>query len=106
MRSVCMKKIILIAFLGIAAGIGVFRNPGGSGTDSLVALTSAGDDVLAGAFEDRRSNFQIEGEGTVTRILPDDVDGDRHQRFVLQLNSGQTLLVSHNIDLAPRIGGL
>ncbi len=27
-------------------------------------------------------------------------------RFVLMLSSGQTLIVAHNIDLAPRIRGL
>jgi hypothetical protein len=38
--------------------------------------------------------------------LPDDLEGSRHQRFVLRLSSGQTLLVAHNIDLAPRISSL
>ena len=42
----------------------------------------------------------------VIRILADDNDGDRHQRFVLETSSGRTLLVAHNIDLAPRIGSL
>lgn len=59
--------------------------------------------VLAKAFQNRKSNFQIEGEGKVARILSDDNDGSRHQRFVLELISGQTILVAHNIDLAPRI---
>ena len=40
------------------------------------------------------------------RVLPDDVDGSRHQRFIVQLASGQTLLITHNIDVAPRIVGL
>ena len=39
----------------------------------------------------------------VKLILPDDNKGSRHQRFILQLNSGQTLLIAHNIDIAPRI---
>jgi len=30
------------------------------------------------------------------------VEGDRHQRFILRLSSGQTLLIVHNLDLAPR----
>ena len=30
----------------------------------------------------------------------------RHQRFIVQLASGQTLLVAHNIDLAPRVADL
>ena len=46
------------------------------------------------------------GSGTVIRILPDDTEGDRHQRFILRLASGQTLLVAHNIDIAPRISPL
>jgi hypothetical protein len=49
---------------------------------------------------------QATGSGTVVRILSDDNDGSRHQRFILRLASGRTLLVAHNIDLAPRIHGL
>jgi hypothetical protein len=58
------------------------------------------------AFASGTSDVQVEGEGTVIRVLPDDVDGSRHQRFIVQLASGQTLLITHNIDLAPRIAGL
>jgi hypothetical protein len=36
-------------------------------------------------------------------VLSDDKDGSRHQRFILQLPRGQTLLIAHNIDLAPRL---
>lgn len=64
------------------------------------------DRVLRRAFEKRASDLQVEGRGTVRRILPDDDDGSRHQRFILQLGSGQTLLISHNVDVAPRIPGL
>jgi hypothetical protein len=45
----------------------------------------------------------VEAAGVVTRILSDDRDGGRHQRFVLELASDLTLLVAHNIDLAPRV---
>jgi hypothetical protein len=48
----------------------------------------------------------VQGSGTVTRILSDDTDGSRHQRFILRIASGRTLLIAHNIDLAPRIGSL
>lgn len=65
--------------------------------------TNTADSVIADAFASRRSDFLVEGQGEVIRILPDDVDGDRHQRFILRLASGQTLLVAHNIDLAPRL---
>lgn len=39
-------------------------------------------------------------------ILADDLYGSRHQRFIIELVSGQTLLIAHNIDLAPRINTL
>ncbi|RPI32003.1 MAG: DUF3465 domain-containing protein, partial [Actinomycetota bacterium] len=44
--------------------------------------------------------------GTVIRILADDTEGDRHQRFIVRLASGQTLLIAHNIDVAPRVADL
>ncbi|MBK9161468.1 MAG: DUF3465 domain-containing protein [Nitrosomonadales bacterium] len=58
------------------------------------------------AYESRTSNLQIEGSGRVVTLLSDDNDGSRHQRFIVRLNSGQTLLVAHNIDLAQRIDSL
>lgn len=53
-----------------------------------------------------RSGEQVSGSGTVTRILSDDNDGSRHQRFILRLGSGRTVLIAHNIDLAPRVPSL
>lgn len=67
---------------------------------------SQSEQVLAIAFENQTSNIQIEGRGIIAWVLPDDVDGSRHQRFIIGLDSGQTLLVTHNIDLAPRITAL
>lgn len=67
---------------------------------------SVGDEALRRAFEERARNLLVEGQGVVKLILPDDNKGSRHQRFILQLNSGQTLLIAHNIDIAPRILGL
>jgi hypothetical protein len=62
-----------------------------------------GQDQLERAFVDHSSNVPVSGEGTVSRILPDDRSGLPHQRFILRLASGRTILVEHNIDIAPRI---
>lgn len=61
------------------------------------------EDPIGRAFASRASGVQVEGEGTVIRVLADDLDGSRHQRFIVELASGQTLLIAHNIDIAPRI---
>jgi hypothetical protein len=53
-----------------------------------------------------RDGEQARGTGTVIRILSDDNDGSRHQRFILRIAGGRTLLIAHNIDLAPRINGI
>jgi hypothetical protein len=64
------------------------------------------DAVLANAFANRVSNLQVSGQGVVIKLLPDDNSGSRHQKFIVKLANGQTLLVAHNIDLAPRVSGL
>ena len=69
-------------------------------------LSSESDQILRRAFESHTSKLQVEGRGVVKRILPDDNEGSRHQRFILELSSGQTILIAHNVDLAPRIPGL
>jgi len=80
------------------------------GESSLVRRSynevTASDSAIAEAYESRKSDLQVGGSGEVIRVLSDDVDGDRHQRFILRLGSGQTLLIAHNIDLAPRLSPL
>lgn len=72
----------------------------------VAALGRSDDAAIARAFANRLGNQQIEGQGTVIKTLADDTNGSRHQRFIVRLESGHTLLVSHNIDLAPRIDAL
>ncbi|WP_193163002.1 DUF3465 domain-containing protein [Microbulbifer hainanensis] len=62
--------------------------------------------ALQTAYRNRQSDIQVEGRGTVIKILSDDLKGSRHQRFILELPSGQTVLVAHNIDLAPKVSDL
>lgn len=74
---------------------------------SLISpIIHANDVQLRRAYENQQSDLQVKGEGTVSRVLSDDNKGSRHQRFILRLDSRQTLLVAHNIDLAPRIPDL
>ena len=83
----------------------------------LAGLLLLGGVPLAGAAPDggyaapqqsqvRRSASRLTTTGVVIRILADDRDGSRHQRFIIREDSGRTLLIAHNIDLAPRLDGL
>jgi len=73
------------------------------GADSALEARRTPDAELKAAFDNNTSNLQVLVRGVVDRHLADDVEGDRHQRFILRLASGQTLLVAHNIDLATRV---
>lgn len=54
-------------------------------------------------FAQERSDEMVTLDGRVDRLLPDDDEGDKHQRFIVRLSTGRTVLVAHNIDLAPRV---
>jgi len=57
-------------------------------------------------YEQRLSDVQVAGVGRVVKLLPDDNQGSRHQKFIVKLGSGITVLVAHNIDLAKRLNSL
>jgi len=108
-----MNKLYLIAVLAAAAYFTFAPDASTSSSQEYaaapgVALETQGSDdaALENAFTNRLSNLQIAGQGTVVKVLPDDNDGSPHQRFIIQLESGQTLLLAHNIDLAQRIDAL
>lgn len=58
------------------------------------------------AFQRKQSHVWVEGDGEVVKLLPDDNQGARHQKFLVRINAAQTLLFAHNIDLAPRVADL
>lgn len=62
--------------------------------------------IIENAYRNRTSSLPVTETGTVSRILPDDNKGSRHQRFIVRLPSGHTVLIAHNIDIAPRISSL
>ncbi|MGI5940146.1 MAG: DUF3465 domain-containing protein [Thermoleophilia bacterium] len=105
---VCLAGMLLCGCAGGAYPAG--SGPGdatisvGTGTPDTAA--DAGDAVLWRAFKEKATDLMVEGRGTVSKILTDDDEGDRHQRFIVTLASGQTLLVAHNIDVAPRVDAL
>lgn len=109
--------VVVVVLAGAIIGLGLAGGsvgglPASSGapvaatSSPAVSPPSAGGTDIRALFDARRSGVEVDGSGTVARVLPDDDDGSRHQRFVLALPDGLTVLVAHNIDIAPRLDGL
>lgn len=101
MKRILPLVIVLAAFLVVGY---VER----SGTHAPAAQTPAdtGDSSVIAAFEQHSHGAHVQGDGTVVAILPDDTRGSRHQRFLVRVDSGPTVLIAHNLDLAPRLSPL
>ena len=105
-----MKKLLLVA-VALLIGYTVINFQHRVSTNNEPPLisesfTEDSDAIIASAFSNQEYNIQVTGQGRVLRLLPDDNDGSRHQKFIVKLSSGQTLLIAHNIDLADRISSL
>lgn len=103
--------VVVIALVALAVLVlGRGGIPGGPAavvaSPSATAGSAVAGDPVRALFEERRSGVEVQGTGIVSRILPDDDDGSRHQKFILTTPSGISILVAHNIDIAPRLDGL
>ena len=67
------------------------------------APASASDRKLARAYDRGQSEFFIRFTATVKASLATDYEGIPHQKFIVELKTGQTLLIAHNIDLSSPI---
>jgi len=104
-----MKKylLLIVAIVAVATYTFVERSQTSLAVPTAIKVNvEHGDAKLTQDFENHSSNIQVQGQGIVVKILPDDTEGINHQRFIIRLNSGQTLLIAHNIDIAPRISPL
>lgn len=100
-----MRKLLLLA-VAVSLIYGFVYEKGISIPLNISLSSQSSDTTLQNAYKNRQSDLQVLGKGVVIKLLRDDLKGSRHQKFILKLSTGQTLLISHNIDLAPRINRL
>ena len=96
-----LKKVVLVGV--IIAGVYLYERYDanhGAVSDGQTAAS------LNHAIANQLSDYQVQGNGTVVKILADDNKGSRHQRFLVKLANDHVILIAHNIDLAPRINSL
>lgn len=78
-----------------------------SGAKTAAAPTLAEDAQinrqLYAAFKTKKSKLWLQLTAQAVKILSDDNKGIRHQRFIVKTLTGHSVLIVHNIDLAPRV---
>lgn len=83
------------------------RPASAGGSTALAPAVGQGLDDLRGLIADRASGRMVTVTAEIFRVLEDDHDGSRHQRFLIAVGrEGRrtlTVKISHNIDLAPRV---
>ena len=108
-----MMRLLLVAAIAVIYTLYHFGSQDAVAPPSVAEQSSVSSQALSDAvqrieqaFRQREHNVAVQSAGVVAKVLADDNDGSRHQRFILKLENGMTVLVAHNIDLAPRLQGL
>jgi Protein of unknown function (DUF3465) len=111
-----MKKLTTLGIALLLAVFGYYQQRSAIGTSAQQTQGNAVDHTVRGssdsgsaieqAIQQRSKNVQLTIQATVKKTLSDDNEGSRHQRFLVELPSGGTVLVAHNIDLAERVANL
>lgn len=110
MQQKLIKGLVLLVSAGILALYQHYQQP----SDKPVAVETRNSnansntdrqaiDSIRRSQNDPNAKFWTTVQGKVVKVLSDDREGDQHQRFLLAIAPDITLLVAHNIDLAPRI---
>ncbi len=98
------QKIIFVLVLLLTISVFIDKQGWFSKDSGRIEIDTS--DSIGYAFENKLSNIQVTGSGRVKAVLKDDLKGSRHQKFILSVASGHSVLIAHNIDLAPRIDSI
>jgi hypothetical protein len=73
-----------------------------SQTQSLKLGSPSDGEVLEAQAEHARKH-EVTVTAPVSKLLPDDTEGIPHERFLIRLSNGSTVLVAHDTARAPRV---
>ena len=94
-RLPAWQTLLVLVILALWQGREAWQRAHIPPSEGLVAVQEA--------FAGEKSGVWLEASGQVKKVLPDDQQGDRHQRFLLDLDRRHTVLIAHNVDLATRV---
>jgi hypothetical protein len=104
--------IVIVLVIGQQRGWLGARNPrtaNPSGTSNTSTTSTApptsGAGAIEAAFRLRRSDVWVEASGVVVKSLPDDRQGEPHQKMLVRIDGGAgiTVLIAHNLSAAARV---
>ena len=111
-----MRKIIIgVVAIVIATGVDYYRKHTDSSNSTKQVSTQSEStspaiqnsksvlEKIRKAGDSQKSGWWLTTQGKVIKTLKDDTRGSQHQKFLIKLAPDITLLVAHNIDLAPRV---
>ena len=93
------RKVVttaLVALIPLFFGSKYFKSIGASSDHQASSSIQA-------LYQNRQSGAMVEFEGHIVKLLSDDNEGSRHQRFIVKIDNQHTVLIAHNIDVAPRV---
>ncbi len=92
---------------GTGSGAASSPAPSGDGGGAATASLEESQVAVVALMREQRSGVMVTFDARVARTISDDNEGSRHQRFILAVEDEGaprgTILVAHNIDLAPRV---
>ena len=107
-----MKKLLILLIAGVLFAVEAYQQQDISAPEDILqdfetTKKAATDNVaLKRAYKQEQSDLQVQSSSIVVKSVRDDLKGSRHQKFILRVAPGLTVLGAHNIDLAPKIEDL
>jgi hypothetical protein len=96
MRKLRLLTIIVV----ILAGGAWWYNP------SILAdlgFVKSDDELIVSAWQQEKSNFHVQFEARVILKLPDEDNYGNAQKFLVVLENGHRLLISHDLEISTRV---
>lgn len=89
-------SVVVIGLLGFGVASQVWQAPSSYNAEP-------GFRVLADAYVNKKSGMMAEVQGQVTRLIMDEDESAREQKFVIHAISGQSLMVTHDLSRSDRV---
>ncbi len=74
-----------------------------STTGKSVGASVTNDSQIVAFQSEHRMNTEVTGKVRVYKLLREDDEGLKHERFLVMLSDGTTVLVAHSLDKAPPV---